>query len=99
MHLLTCLNHRLGYSRKGWTDNVIGLEYAKHFELLTCEKAHGHTHVLYVDGHASHLTRAFLEHCRNHKIKVLCYPTHTTHLYQGLDVVVFSSLKGEFGKC
>ncbi|KAJ3924805.1 MAG: hypothetical protein NXY57DRAFT_907756, partial [Lentinula lateritia] len=26
-------------------------------------------------------------------IHVLCYPSHLTHIYQGLDVVIFSSLK------
>ena len=28
-----------------------------------------------------------------HQIHVLCYPSHSTHLYQGLDVVIFSVLK------
>ncbi|KAF5354101.1 hypothetical protein D9756_007274 [Leucocoprinus leucothites] len=28
----------------------------------------------------------------------MCYPPHTTHIYQGLDVVVFSPLKVEYGK-
>jgi hypothetical protein len=49
--------------QKGWTDNVIGLEYAKHFELQTQEQAKGCTQVPYVDGQALHLTQAFLEHC------------------------------------
>ena len=35
----------------------------------------------------------FLEYARNHKIAVLCYPSHSTHIYQGLDVVIFSVLK------
>ncbi|KZP17144.1 hypothetical protein FIBSPDRAFT_747696, partial [Athelia psychrophila] len=45
------------------------------------------------DGHNSHYTREFLRYAREHNILVLCYPAHTTHLYQGLDVVVFSVLK------
>ena len=28
---------------------------------------------------------------------ILCYPAHTTHIYQGLDVVVFSILKKNIG--
>ncbi|KAF9440066.1 DDE-domain-containing protein [Macrolepiota fuliginosa MF-IS2] len=91
-------NASLGYLKKGWTDNVIGLEYAKHFELQTQAKANGHTCVLYVDGHHSHVTCAFLEHCQAHNIKVLCYLAHTTHIYQGLDVVIFNPLKTEYGK-
>ncbi len=90
--------NRLGYLKKGWTDNVIGLEYAKHFEMQTRSKAQGRTCALYLDGHGSHITRAFLEHCRNHNIKVICYPAHTTHIYQGLDVIIFGPLKTEYGK-
>jgi hypothetical protein len=30
---------------------------------------------------------------RTHQIVVLCYPSHGTHVYQGLDIAVFSILK------
>ena len=46
-----------------------------------------------MDGHNSHYTIDFLLYARTHNILVLCYPSHTTHVYQGLDVVVFSVLK------
>jgi DDE superfamily endonuclease len=46
-----------------------------------------------VDGHNSHYTRGFLEYAREANIHVLCYPSHGTHVYQGLDVVIFSALK------
>jgi len=88
----------LGYSQKGWTDNEIGIEYAKHFESQTHAAAKGRHRVLYVDGHGSHVTRGFLQFCKDHKIHVLCYPAHTTHIYQGLDVVIFSPMKQDFGK-
>jgi len=35
----------------------------------------------------------FLSYAREHDIHVLCYPAHTTHIYQGLDVAVFGTLK------
>ena len=88
----------MGYSQKGWIDSEIGIHYAKHFESQTQALAKGQTRVLYVDGHKSHMTRGFLEYCRSHKIKVPCYPAHGTHVFQGLDVVVFSPLKLEYGK-
>ncbi|PPQ75808.1 hypothetical protein CVT26_001458 [Gymnopilus dilepis] len=88
----------LGYSQKGWTDNVIGIEYARHFEQQTKALARGRTRALYVDGHRSHVTRGFLTHCRDHKIKVACYPAHGTHIWQGLDVVIFSPVKLEYGR-
>lgn len=53
---------------------------------------------LYVDGHDSHLTLAFLDHCRNNRIHVPGYPPHGTHVYQSLDVGIFGPLKLEFGK-
>ena len=46
-----------------------------------------------MDGHNSHYTRDFLEYACTHQILILCYPAHTTHVFQGLDVVVFAVLK------
>jgi len=97
-HFLLLPNLSLGYSQKGWTDNEIGIEYAKHFESQTRATAKGRWRVLYVDGHGSHVTRGFLQFCKNNKIHILCYPAHTTHIYQGLDVVIFSPMKQEFGR-
>ena len=89
---------RLGYSQKGWTDNTIGIEYIKAFDKQTRALAKGRYRVLYVDGHKSHITRGFLVYCQENKIHIPCYPAHGTHVYQGLDVVVFGPLKTEFGK-
>lgn len=61
-------------------------------------KAGGRDRLLLVDGHNSHYTRGFLEYARTQRIHVLCYPSHTTHVYQGLDVVVFSVLKRAIGE-
>lgn len=41
----------------------------------------------------SHYTWAFLEYAWEHNIHMLCYPAHSTHVYQGLNVAVFSVLK------
>jgi len=41
----------------------------------------------------SHYTCAFLEYACANNIQILCYPAHTTHVYQGLDVAVFGPLK------
>jgi len=77
---------------------VISLEYAKHFEMQTQAIANGHMWALYVDGHDSHITWEFLEHCQNHNIVVPVYPPHSTHVYQSLDVGVFGLLKLGYGK-
>lgn len=34
-----------------------------------------------------------LQYARENNIHILCYPSHTTHVYQGLDVALFSPLK------
>ncbi|KZV67728.1 DDE-domain-containing protein [Peniophora sp. CONT] len=87
------LNASIGHSKKGWTDGEIGVEWIKIFDEHTREKADGRDRLLLVDGHNSHYTEAFLAYAREHRIHVLCYPAHTTHVYQGLDVVVFAKLK------
>ncbi|THU92506.1 DDE-domain-containing protein, partial [Dendrothele bispora CBS 962.96] len=83
----------LGHSKKGWTDGEIGVEWIKDFHEQTKGKANGCTRLLLVDGHNSHYTLGFLHFARAHRIHVLCYPAHGTHVYQGLDVVIFSPLK------
>jgi hypothetical protein len=95
LDMLNWLNYRhsLGYSQKGWTDGEIGALWMKHFDEQTHTEANGRARLLLVDGHNSHYTRAFLEHARKNNIHVLCYPAHGTHVYQGLDVAVFSILK------
>ena len=67
------------------------------FEKATREKANGEYRLLIVDGHNSHYTVAFLRLARLHMIIVICYPAHSTHIYQGLDVVVFAVLKHYLG--
>ncbi|KAF5354762.1 hypothetical protein D9756_005505 [Leucocoprinus leucothites] len=89
------LNASIGHSLKGYTDGEIGIEWIKHFNQQASVKANGQQHLLLVDGHNSHYTYGFLSYAQEHKIDVLCYPSHSTHLYQGLDVVVFSVLKAE----
>lgn len=84
---------RVAHSTKGWTDGVIGHHWIKDFDKKTCEKANGRPRLLLIDGHNSHYTEAFLSYARQQNIHVLCYPAHTTHIYQGLDVAVFGTLK------
>lgn len=63
------------------------------FDEQTEKKSLGKYRLLLVDGHNSHYTIEFLLHARLNMIIVLCYPAHGTHVYQGLDVVIFSVLK------
>ncbi|KIJ63710.1 hypothetical protein HYDPIDRAFT_68916, partial [Hydnomerulius pinastri MD-312] len=83
----------LGYSKKGWTDGQIGIEWIKEFDKHTKAKVNGQDHLLIINGHNSHYTHSLLEYTRKNCIHVACYPVHTTHIYQGLDVVDFTVLK------
>lgn len=83
----------MGYQKKGYTSGEIGVAWLKDWDKQTKAKARGRTRLLVVDGHSSHYTLRFLEYARDNNIVVLCYPSHSTHVYQGLDVVIFSVLK------
>ena len=89
---------RIGYSKRGWTDSELGVEWIKHFDEHTKAKSAGRPRLLLVDGHASHCTLDFLKYAQAHNIHVLCYPAHTTHIYQSLDVGVFAILKKAWTK-
>ncbi|RPA71579.1 CENP-B protein, partial [Ascobolus immersus RN42] len=48
--------------------------------------------LIVLDGHDSHLTFRTMQFCYDHKIHVMCFPSHSTHLLQPMDVGVFSPL-------
>ena len=86
----------MGYSQKGYIDGDLLAEWVKHFDRYTKQKAHGRARYIFLDGHLSRIHLPFLQYCRENNIHALCYPSHSTHIYQGLDVIVFSILKRQF---
>ena len=77
-------------SENGWTNNEIGLSWlAKCFEPETQKRQKGEYRLLIIDGHQSHLTSKAIEFAGNHKIIILCLPSHSTDLLQPLDVGIF----------
>ena len=80
-------------SENGWTDQEIAVSYLDKFDEQTKEKADGRTRVLFLDGHSSHDSLGLVDNAREKNIKILAYPSHTTHVLQGLDVVCFAQLK------
>lgn len=73
-------------------DSELAVAYLHEFHQQTKDK-NTLPRVLMVDGHASHCGLAFLNLAVALNIFIVSYPPHTTHALQGLDVVVFSSLK------
>jgi len=52
--------------------------------------------LLTYDGHESHITYEFIEYAYAHQIN--CFPAHSTHLLQPLDVVSFGQYAAEYSK-
>jgi hypothetical protein len=86
-------SYRMGYQKKGYTSGEISVAWLKDWDKQTKAKVKGQTQLLLVDGHSSHYTLGFLEYAKDNNVIVLCYPSHSTHIYQGLDIVIFSVLK------
>lgn len=62
------------------------------FDRETADKAKRSCRLLFIDGHGSHLNLRFLEWCYMHRILIACYPPHSTHRLQRLDVGCFNPL-------
>jgi hypothetical protein len=77
-----------------WVDSAIAIDWlVRVFEPQTREKAAGQKRFLILDGHSSHLSLRLLRKARELNIDIIIYPSHCTHLLQGLDVVCFAPLK------
>jgi hypothetical protein len=86
-------------SPTGWTNDDLGLTWLEQvFERYTAPKARRRWRLLILDGHGSHITRAFINYCDAHKILLMIYPPHSTHTLQPLDVVCFSPLARNYTK-
>ena len=85
---------RFSCSENGWTNSEIALDWlVRVFEPQTREKAAGQKCFLFLDSHSSHLSLRLLCKAQEFNIDIIIYPSHCTHLLQGLDVVCFAPLK------
>ena len=87
----------IALSDNGWTTDLLGLDWLKHFDAHTKARVKGTYRLLILDGHGSHMTLEFENYCKDNKILTLCMPAHTSHLLQPLDVGCFSPLKKAYG--
>jgi hypothetical protein len=83
----------ISVSNKGWTSDMHGLQWLKHFNKWSEGRRVGPRRLLIMDGHASHDTVEFRDYCKDHDIITLCMPPHSSHLLQPLDVGCFRPLK------
>ena len=85
-------------THNGWTDNVQGLHWIKHFDKHTRSRKVGVHRLLVLDGHESHHSTEFEQYCQENNIITLCMPAHSSHILQPLDVGCFSPLKRAYGR-
>ena len=85
-----------GKSESGWIDSELFMVWMKKVFRRYCGSQR--PVLLFVDGHASHITIDVIDLARENQIILFCLPPHTTHALQPLDVSVFKSLKSHFGK-
>jgi hypothetical protein len=84
-------------SPTGWINNGLALAWLKHFDAHTKASSTGAYRLLIIDGHESHCSIDFQDHCKENNIIALCMPSHSSHLLQPLDVVPYSLLKRHYG--
>ena len=83
-------------SDSGWIDSELFLSWMKKVFLKHCGSQR--PVLLFVDGHASHITLDVIDVAKGNDVLLFCLPPHTTHALQPLDVSVFKSLKSHFSK-
>ena len=80
-------------SPKGWTDQELGMKWLERdFEPNTRPQTPDDYRLLILDGHNSHCTYPFIKFSTQHRIVIICLPSHTTHALQPCDVGVFGPL-------
>jgi hypothetical protein len=89
---------RIATTDNGWTTNVVGLDWIKHFDFHTAPRTKGNYRLLILDGHESHHSTEFELYCQQNNIITLCMPSHSSHLLQPLDVGCFGPLKRAYGR-
>jgi hypothetical protein len=82
-----------GVSINGWTSNDLALKWLQLiFDPATQQPRETDWRILLMDGHASHTSVEFLDECWKKRIIPMCFPPHSTHIMQPLDVSIFGPL-------
>ena len=80
-------------SDSGYTNDILSIEYVKHFAKHATRSPQYAWQLLVCDGYESHSTKSIIRIC-NQECTILCIlPAHTSHFLQPLGVSVFHMLK------
>lgn len=89
----------IGISDSGWMQSKQFFEYfANVFLKFLNEQNIVRPIIVFLDGHASHLSLHLSTFCRENGIILICLPPNTTHILQPLDVAFFFPLKQAWKK-
>ncbi|KAL8318152.1 hypothetical protein RB597_001529 [Gaeumannomyces tritici] len=77
----------------GWTNDRTGLEWLQKIYLPGTRPDPPQPRLLILDGHGSHVTKAFQYLCFQNNVYLLYLPAHSSHVLQPLDLGVFSPVK------
>jgi hypothetical protein len=92
-------NWGMGRSKSGWMTTGSFFEYICNiFEPWLVERNIVRPIILFLDGHASHLTIELSDFCVSHQIEVIPLYPNATHVLQPLDVGLFHPVKTEWKK-
>ena len=102
----------IAMSDNGWSNHEKGLAWLQRFELKSrnssvwsqdaivgengSEPRPTGYRILIMDGHSSHVNLDFVRFCESSRIVPICLPSHSTHILQPLDLVIFRRLKQEY---
>lgn len=88
----------VGMSENGWTDDFLCQKWFEEV-FIPQSKARNTSKqpiLLIMDGHGSHITGEMRVLAEAHGIHILCFPPHTTHKLQPLDVGIFGKLQRDW---
>jgi hypothetical protein len=80
-------------SENGYTSDVLGVRFMKHFIEHTQAGPDQSWKLLLMDNHNSHMTAEFVELARANRVVPFPFPSHLTHCMQPLDVGIFQPYK------
>ena len=86
-------NTVIGVRESGYTNDELTLKWLSHFNPMSSSTQVGAYRLRLMDGYGSHYTMEVVQHCDEHKIIPFALPSHTTHVMQPPDVVVFPPYK------
>ncbi|SPO27531.1 related to transposase [Ustilago trichophora] len=82
---------------RGWTTQELAVDWLKTvFDANTTPSTPSEWRLLIIDGHNSHTSTEFLVTAWNRRIIPFCFPAHSTHIMQPLDVSVFGPVSAAY---